>query len=292
MSSAPAEILSNTGHPVRVRRMTVAGALDEGLRIVHDNYRELIQAALLFSLLPMFVSMYFGMAAAEEFNFGLAMFLEGQPVDLVPLLQRMAIVTLPLLTIAYRVVEPLCLGALVVLSAGVLTGHRTTIGSAMRSSLGCGFALVIMWTLRWLSVQLGTLFCYIPGILLAALFFSALPALVLERLGPLRALGRSVDLNSKRLWESVLLVLLLGLIDAFVISCAQLLPHGLLQSIGLTLLYSSTLVLYAAAVTAFYFSGRCQLENYDLQLWAQAVQRRDELLEHDETSRSDPPARV
>ena len=30
--------------------MTVAGALDEGLRIVHENYRELVKAALLISI--------------------------------------------------------------------------------------------------------------------------------------------------------------------------------------------------------------------------------------------------
>lgn len=272
--------------------MTVAGALDEGLRIVHENYRDLIKAALLVSLIPMFVAMYFGTAAAEEFGFGFAMFMDGQPVDLAPLLRKMAIVTLPLLTFAYRIVEPICLGALVILSAGVLTGHRTNLGSAVKSSLGCGFALVIMWTLRWVSVQIGTMFCYIPGIFLAALFLCALPALVLERLGPFRALGRSVDLNSKRIWEAILLVLLLGLIDALVLQCAQLLPRGLPQSVGMTLLYSSTLVLYAAAVTAFYFSGRCQLENYDLQLWVQSVERRDAQLDHDDVSPSESPARV
>jgi hypothetical protein len=292
MSSAATETSAYTGHSIRVRRLTVAGALDEGLRIVHENYRELIKAALLVSLVPMFIAMYFGVAAAEEFNFGLAMFLEGQQVDLLPLLRRMAIVTFPLLTLAYRIAEPLCLGALVMISAGMLTGHRASIGSAVRGSLSCGISLVVMWTLRWLSIQLGTIFCYIPGIFLAALFFSALPALVLERIGPLRALGRSVDLNSKRLWEAVLLVLLLGLIDFFVLACAQLLPRGLPQSIGTSLLYGSTLVLYAGAVTAFYFSGRCQLENYDLQLWVQSVERRDAQLEHDDVSRPETPARV
>ena len=272
--------------------MTVAGALDEGLRIVHEDYRDLIKAALAVSLVPMFVAMYFGTAAAEEFGFGLSMFLEGQPVDLAPLMRKMAIVTFPLLTFAYRIAEPICLGVLVVLSAGVLTGHRTNLSDAVKSSLGCGFALVIMWGLRWGAIQIGTLFCYIPGIFLAALFLCALPALVLERLGPFRALGRSVDLNSKRIWEAILLVLLLGLIEFMVLQCAQLLPRGLPQSVGMTLLYSSTLVLYAAAVTAFYFSGRSQFENYDLQLWVQSVERRDAQLDHDDVSPSESPARV
>jgi len=292
MSSAHTAIPSESIQPARIRRLSIAGALDEGLRIVHENYRELIRVALLLTLAPMFAATYFGGAAAEEFGFGLAAFFDGQQVDLAPLLRRLATVTFPLMAIASRVAEPLALGALVVLATGVLTGRRTTISSAVRFSLGCGVSLVVMWTLRWISVQLGTIFCYVPGIFLAALFFSALPALVLERLGPLQALVRSVDLNWNRIWEAMLLVLLLALIDIAVMECAQLLPRGLPQSIGMGVLYASTLVLYAAASTVFYFSGRCQLENYDLQVWVQSVARRDELLEHDEMSRPGTQVRV
>jgi hypothetical protein len=272
--------------------VAVAGALDEGLRIVHEIYRDLIKAALLVAVAPMFVAMYFGTAAAEEFGFGLAAFLDGQQVDLAALVRRLLIVTLPLMALAFRVAEPLCLGAMVMLSAGILSGHPTTVGSALQRSLSCGISLVVMWTLRWASITLGTVFCYIPGILLAAIFFSALPALVFERLGPLQALGRSSNLNSKRLWEAVLLVLLLGLIEIAVRECAQMLPRGLPQAAGMAVLYGSTLVIYGAVSTVFYFSGRCQLENYDLQLWVQSVERRDELMEHDQAQTSEMYPRV
>jgi hypothetical protein len=227
-------------------------------------------------VLPLGAALYFGLAPLEELVQGFSDFVEGRVVDFPPLVRRVAWITLPLMAVAYRVAEPLALGALVTLSAGVLTGHRTTVGNALRHSLRCSVALIVMWFLRGLSIQVGTMLCYGPGLLLAGLFFSALPALVLERLGPFQALARSVELNKKRLGEAVVLVLLLGLIESLVTQCGQLLPRGIPQSVGIALLYGSMLVLYATASTVFYFSGRCQRENYDLQLWVQTIASRDQ----------------
>ena len=77
--------------------------------------------------------------------------------------------------LAYRVAEPLALGALVLLSAGRLTGRRATPKNAVSMSVRCSVALIVMWLLRWLLIQLGTQLCYVPGIIIAGLYFSALP---------------------------------------------------------------------------------------------------------------------
>lgn len=275
MSSVLSQPLPDVAQVARVRRLTVAGALDEGLRIVHENYRDLIRAALIVSALPMLAAMYFGIVATEELGFAFAALTERQQIDIWPYVWRVAAITLPLFIVAYRIAEPLCLGALVVLSAGVISGQRVSTREALRQSFSCGVALVVMWGLRWVAVQFGTMMCYVPGIIVAALFLCALPAIVIEKIGPLRGLGRSVELNGRRFWEAVLLVLLLGLIDVFILQCGQMMPHGLPRAVSMTVLYASTLVLYAATVTAFYVSGRCQLENYDLQVWAQSVVQRD-----------------
>lgn len=269
----------------RVRQLSVGGVLDEALRIVHERYGSLLRVSLLFVAVPLGAAMYFGIGALAELGQGFNDALDGRQVDFRPLLLRVLWFTLPLLTLAYRVAEPLALGALVVVSAGVLTGHRPSAGAAVRHSLRCSVPLITMWLLRWVCVQLGTLACYAPGLLLAGLFFTALPALVLERLGPIEAFSRSIALNKKRLGESILLVLLLGLIETVVVQwSAQLLPHGILQSVGVGILYSSLLALYAAAATVFYFSGRCQREHYDLELWVHGLARRDELESGDTAS--------
>jgi len=292
MTSASLESPALALQPRRIRRLTVAGALDEALRIVHEQYRELITAALLVMFVPMFVMVYIGGAAFEEFAFGYGLLIDGHQVDLTPLIQRVAYVSLPLMALAYGVAEPLCIAALVVITAGVLTGHRTTVREALRHTLGCSLPLLFMWFLRWISIKLGTI-CFIgPGFLMAALFFSALPVLVLEGVGPLHSLRRSMHLVWARLGEAVLLVVLLGLIEALVLQCAQFLPAGIPRTIGIAVVYSSMLSLYATTATTFYFSARCREENYDLQLWVQQLVNRDAAREAEDVPPPEKYARV
>lgn len=278
MSSASAAPSPDPSAAGRIHRVSVGGALDEAIRIVHEDHRNLILVAVLLMALPLWGYFLFGLQPVVALLDAWFKFtVERVQVDFQPFLTRILSVTVPWLIAAYVVCQPIALGALVLLSAGVLTGHRTTPGEAMRQSLRSGIPLVWMWFLRMFCVQLGSMMCYVPGILLAAIWLCAVPALVLEGLGPIQALSRSFQLNKPRLGEAVLLVLLLGLIEWVTTQYAQLFPAGLPQAIGVSLLSAAMLVLYAAGITVFYFSGRCQRENYDLQLWVQTLVRRDEV---------------
>ena len=281
MPQPPTELPSDPAAVARIRRVTVSGAIDAAVRVVHDDPRSVLLVAITVAAAPIAISLYLAWPATDDLAQAFAKAGEGRPVDLITPLKRFALETLPLLFLAYRVAEPLALGALVTLSARLLTGQPTSTRSAIVNSLRCSVALIVMWLLRWLCIQVGTVFCYVPGILLAGLFFTALPALVVEQIGPFRAFSRSVELNKNRLGEAVLLVLLLGLIEILLAPIAQILPRNVPQAVGIGLVHSGILVLYAAASTVFYFSGRCQFEDLDLQVWVRTVARRDEL---------DPPA--
>lgn len=283
MPQQPTAWPSDPAAVARIRRVTVSGAIDEALRVVHDDSRALFLVSGAVMVVPAAIAFHFGVPPLEELLEGFFDLLEGSRVDFLPLLKRLGYATLPTMFLAYRVAEPLALGALVLLSAGLLTGRRATPKSAVSMSVRCSVALIVMWLLRWLLIQLGTQLCYVPGIIIAGLYFSALPALIIERIGPFRAMGRSVELNKDRMFEAVVLVLLLGLIDFLLTPIAHVLPSGVPQALGIGFVHSGVLVLYAAASTVFYFSGRCQFEDLDLQLWVQTVAGRDEL---------DPPADV
>ncbi|MFO1095987.1 MAG: hypothetical protein U0992_22175 [Planctomycetaceae bacterium] len=278
MSSASAAPLPDLSAAGRIHRVTVSGALDEAIRILHENPRDLMLIAALLTALPLWGYFYFGLQPVLALLDAWFMFAgERVPIDFRPFLMRILSVTLPWLIATYFICQPIALGALVLLSAGILTGHRTTPGEAIRASLRSGIALTWMWLLRMVCVQLGSMMCYVPGIMLAAIWLCAVPAVMLEGLGPIQALSRSYQLNKPRLGEAVLLVLLLGLIEWLTTQYGQLFPAGWPQAIGISLLSAAMLVLYAAGITVFYFSGRCQSENYDLQLWVQSLARRDEL---------------
>ncbi|MBL8852185.1 MAG: hypothetical protein JNG89_21110, partial [Planctomycetaceae bacterium] len=148
MSSATIEPANESVAVPRIQRLTVSGALDEGIRIVHEAHRDQFRVVFAVLVVPLAAALYFGMGAAQELAQGFTDFADGNAVDFRPLVERAAVVTLPMMLLAYRVAEPLALGALVTLSAGVLTGHLTTLGYAVKHSLKCSFGLLVMWFLR------------------------------------------------------------------------------------------------------------------------------------------------
>lgn len=255
----------------RIRELSVGGVLDEALRIVRERFGTLLVVALAIMGPPLMVAMYFGLGPVQELGETMGNQALVAPEDLVELFQHIGVVTLPLMAFAYRIAEPLAIGALVYLAAGTMMGQRPTGWDAAKRSLSRAIPLIAMWFLRWICIQVGSIACYVPGILLAGLFAAAMPAVVLERKGPLAALGRSIELNKQRMLPSMGLILLLGLIESMMAQVGNLMPSVLLQALAVAVMYSCTLALYASGVTVFYFSGRCKVENYDLQLLAEEV---------------------
>jgi hypothetical protein len=194
-----------------------------------------------------------------------------RPENAGEILRHIGFVLIPLAIVAYRIAEPLALGALIVIATGSLMGKRPTMGEAIRRSMRRMWPLLVMWFVRWVCIKIGALACSVPGLVLAGLFSVSAPAVLLERKGAFAALGRSIELNKERLFPASLLIFLLGLIEWLISQLPQLLPTPLLQAIGMAACYTCTLVLYSCAVTVFYFSGRCKMENYDLQLLAEQV---------------------
>ena len=92
---------------------------------------------------------------------------------------------------------------------------------------------------------------------------------------PFGALGRSIELTKRQFLPAVGLVIVLWLIESLVIGNAQIIPVGLAQAVLAAALYACTMAFYACASTAFYFSGRCHTENFDLRLMIERAARDD-----------------
>lgn len=283
MATIAAATIAAESPQFRIRELSIGGVLDDALRLVRERFGSLLAVGLAVMGPPLTIAMYFGLGPIEELGETIGNQAMLRPEDLIELFQHIGVVTLPLMAFAYRIAEPLAIGALIYIAAGTMMGQRPTGWEAVKRSLRRAFPLIVMWFLRWVCIQIGTVFCYVPGILLAGLFSVAMPAVMLERKGPLAALGRSIELNRQRMLPSMGLILLLGLIESMMAQLGQLLPTVLLQAPAVAVLYSCTLMLYAAAVTAYYFSGRCKTENYDLQLLAEQVASAPEDEKTDET---------
>src|SRR5947209_3790525 len=96
----------------------------------------------------------------------------------------------------------LTMGALSRLLVGTYTGHETN----WQDSLGYASAqlapLLLLAVVSFVFLAIGYSFFILPGLLLTVTWCAAVPALMFERVGPLRALGRSWELVRDHWWTT------------------------------------------------------------------------------------------
>jgi hypothetical protein len=131
-------------------------------------------------------------------------------------------------------------------------------------------------------VALATVALIVPGIWLFVMYSVAVPALLLERIGPLKALRRSFRLVRGRWWPTAgaLLVgyLLISILGALVTAVIMVVPAVVAENntlagavgavVGGTVGSVLTTPYSAAVVTLLYFDLRVRKEGLDLQLIA------------------------
>lgn len=278
MATSAARI-EHGSEPRRIRVQALGGVLDEAAWVVGERFPDLAKIGLAIVTLPLGVAVYFGLGPVEEMMQQFSIAPQAGPGELLEMLKQFAVVAFPLLVIAYRIAEPLALGAMTYVCAGTLLGERPTTGQAIRRCLRYSVSLVVVWTIRWICFTLGWAMCYAPGILLGGLFAAVIPPVILERAGPFAALSRSVSLCSKQFGRACFLVIALLIIETMVMMIAQAIPVLAVRSVVMALLYPGVLCFIAAASTSFYLSCRAQSENYDLELQVDEVVRETERLE-------------
>lgn len=161
------------------------------------------------------------------------------------------------------------------LSDAYLTGTSSTAAAwaRMRSRM---LPLAIVAASSMALVSTGLMLLLIPGIVIARRLFAAMPAVVLERLGPWDALRRSVQLTraSPRLiagtvilTAALYIVLRLGV----VLVLEGLLDSTLRANIAASALGVFLLPVLAAVVTVTYYQLRIEQEAFDLELLSASV---------------------
>ncbi|REJ89011.1 MAG: hypothetical protein DWQ34_15470 [Planctomycetota bacterium] len=282
MATSAAGIETGAEHPrIRIRVLALGGVLDEAAWVVRERFGDLAKIGVAIVSVPLAVAAYFGLGPLEEMAQRLSVIPQAGPDELFQLLRQFAVVALPLLILAYRVAEPIALGAMTYLCAGAMLGERPTIGRSIRRALRYSPALIIAWGIRWFCFTLGWAMCYVPGVLLGGIFAAVIPPIVLERAGPFAALGRSATLCTKQFGRACFLVIALLIIETMVMAIAQVVPQLSVRAVLMALLYPGVLCFSAAASTSFYFSCRSVAENYDLELHVDEVVRETERLESD-----------
>ena len=164
-------------------------------------------------------------------------------------------------------------------------GEQAGVGESLRYGLGRLLPLFVAWILFLIIFLIGFVALFIPCIWLGTKFSMTFPAVMFERKGPFRALGRSWSLTRGNFWRTLgtllvavliwfVLQLVVGIFVGAVLGASNSISE-LTVAIVVTLLnlivLALTYPLWAAVTTVIYYDLRVRNEGFDLQLLAQGM---------------------
>ncbi len=160
---------------------------------------------------------------------------------------------------------------------GGLTDSSTSIRFAFRRF----FALLVSGILIALGTLAGSIACILPGIFLSIAWSVATPALIVEHLGPARALSRSMRLVRPRWWPTFgfrILLQLMTVIPGLFITIPVGLFFGsnttsaiIAGGVATTVISLFVTPFSAATIVLLYFDLRVRNEGFDLQMLAHSL---------------------
>jgi len=148
-----------------------------------------------------------------------------------------------------------------------MRGRRFELGGAFGRAFARFFpllGLVIVWGI---AVGLGSILLIVPGLMLLAAFYVALPACIVEGLGPLKSLSRSRSLTKGHRWRVFgiyLLILVVGFIIGGIINVLFAVMAGFVAATLVALIWNAVFAAYnSVAITVMYHDLRVVKEGID-----------------------------
>jgi len=178
------------------------------------------------------------------------------------------------------VVQFVAQGAYVLIVAGAFRGDHPTTWAALSAALRRIGSLFAVSSLVGLAVGLGALAFLIPGLILFARYYVAVPALLVEELSPAAAMQRSRVLTEDRKALAFGVAVLVGAFIYLVVmvSASAIAAYArdlsVLAAVAIQWLVVSVSGIFGSvAAVVFYFQMRIEKEAYDVDSLAQLVDR-------------------
>ena len=173
-------------------------------------------------------------------------------------------------------------GALAHLVAGWYDGEDVTPGAAILVALRRSPALLVGVVVVHVMELVGLLGLVVGAYFVMALLHVVSPAIVVEHLGPFRAIGRSMRLTSRRFGASLAVPGLVMMIGGVVAFGFQLIPelvtlvvpddwHWLVRAVGQTLAQLVVAPFTAGVAVLYHLDLRIRTEGHDIERRTRAV---------------------
>ena len=169
------------------------------------------------------------------------------------------------------IMAPLVNAAMIHAVASVYLSRSTTLVECFGHASGRYLALLGTTILMGLAIMGGFILLIVPGILFSFWFMLAQHVTVLEGTAGRAALGRSKALMKGNIDAVFRLMLVVGLVNLGMGMGAGMIPQPHARIVASAVAQGIATLLVTCSLVVFYFSCRCKLENFDLQVLADAV---------------------
>jgi hypothetical protein len=272
--------------PLPMHPMTLSDVLDGAFKLFRANARTILLIVFAIILPVQLVSAFL---LRDQFSTGLLNVFRD------PTLAQAAandgassgeLVVSGVSTLLGLLVTPFVAGAVSRVVGASYLGREITPGVALRAALRRFPALLGAFVLVHLVELGGFVLCVLPGFALSALYTLVAPAIVVEEIGPVRAMRRSWRLVRPHFWSVLGIALLAGVIANILGQVLGTLPivvgivfggtfAWVLVALGGLLSSMVATPFVAIAATLLYFDARIRHEGFDLQMMAADLDRGD-----------------
>jgi hypothetical protein len=267
--------LSAPSYTPQLRPLSVGEILDAGFKLFRHRFGTLV-GCIFVPIVPIYIlgTIIVGSTDSTAFDVNAAVNNSGDAVAGRAIDQLLSSVAAALAIAA-------CFKAI---SAAYL-GERAGVGASLRYAAGRFLPLIVAYIVMVIILIPAFIALVIPFVWLSVKFSMTFPALVCEKAGPLRSIGRSWELTKDNWWRvfgTLIVVLLLlfvislalgGVLGAVLLSSDSMseVAFAVLTTLIGLLIAAITYPLIAAVVTVMYYDLRVRNEGFDLQLLARGV---------------------
>jgi hypothetical protein len=267
--------LSAPSFTPQLRPLSVGEILDAGFRLFRHRFGTLV-GCIFVPIVPFYILGTIIVGSTDPTAFDV-----NAPVDNSGTAVVGRLIDQLLSSIAAAVAVAACFKAI---SAAYL-GERAGVGDSLRYAAGRFLPLIVAYIVMVIILVPAFIALIIPGIWISVKLSMTFPALVCEKAGPFKSIGRSWELTKDNWWRvfgTLLVVFILmfvitlalgGVLGAVLLSSDSMgeLAFAVLTTLIGLLIAAITYPLIAAVVTVMYYDLRVRNEGFDLQLLARGV---------------------
>jgi hypothetical protein len=270
--------------PLPLHPMTLGDILDGAFKLLKANVRTIVLVAAVFLVPINLVAGFFQRDLLGGYGF-LQLANDPSLIDQANADPSNALLLSAVLAaLASFLITPFIGGAVSKIVAASYLGEEPEPGPVMRATARRFLALLGAFFFTLLLKLVGLLVCVVGVLVPMTFFLVTTPAVMVEELGPIQAMARSVTLVRTRFWPVMGIGVLSGLL-ASVLESILSWPFGLaagligfrwgwiLAAIGEILPALVTMPLVAIVATLVYFDLRIRNEGFDLQMIAAELAR-------------------